>query len=197
VNAVERTALAMAYLQLTPRALGGRSSREEPRDTLASAVVLGWIGDALNGEALTHEAALVWANATVGKAEHESAQQGDSYLDVMQRAWRAVIPEAEKVPFAEVYRLLERVGQGELTPRLGPGQRPWKESGWHVHFVVGDYELWVFNDCDAWDYIDDLRAADGRTASFFDWLLDGPEQRLARDKPRLYRRMVRAFVRAQ
>lgn len=70
----------------------------------------------------------------------------------------------------EVAEQLRRAVNGEVTVTLAM----WESSTWdeiycgNVSFMVGDWTIVFFNDCDEMDYVDHATAPDGRTADYGD-----------------------------
>lgn len=81
----------------------------------------------------------------------------------------------DKVAREEVRDLLLRVAKLEVEPKLIGDS--WTEVyAGNVAFDVDGWRVEVFNDCDAWDYIDKVVAPDGREGQYEDWSLSAEEE---------------------
>lgn len=87
---------------------------------------------------------------------------------------------------AELIAILEAADRGELTIEYGT----WVDGVWaargatgvwervyagNVMFVLGNgWKVIVFNDCDEWDYIEDMLAPDGTSQEIWEHPVTGP-----------------------
>lgn len=79
-------------------------------------------------------------------------------------------PSKEKVSGEEVAELLRQAIRGEVAVKLAHAEWTWEGTyAGDVGFVVGDWRVTIFNDCDELDYIDSVTAPDGRTGDFDQW----------------------------
>lgn len=94
-----------------------------------------------------------------------------------------------EVPGSEIAELLRKVLRGD-EKALAVGSSWGDVYAGEVRFRIGDYELLIFNDCNELDYVDSVKAPDGRVGDFDDWwesgtepvqLLDEKEQRRLQD----------------
>lgn len=66
---------------------------------------------------------------------------------------------------SEVLDFLQAIEQGSIT--LTPQEDPQEVYAGDVTYSASNgWEITVFNDCNEWDYIDSIRASDGRTIGF-------------------------------
>lgn len=88
---------------------------------------------------------------------------------------------------ARLAQLLHQIADGTLTVRV-VGQSWHQTFAGDVVFAVSDgSNLTIFNDCDAFDYVDTVMFTDGQRGDFDDWP-DGELDRLLSDdvQERLY-----------
>ena len=77
------------------------------------------------------------------------------------------------VTSAEIADLLRKAIAGEINVRMIGGEGPWPTlGGYHVRLTFGDWELLIFNDEGAVDYIDRAVAPDGRVGDYDDWSIE-------------------------
>lgn len=73
---------------------------------------------------------------------------------------------------AEVADQLRRAIRGEVPITLQPHWPTWDDVyAGNVEFVIGDWSVTIFNDCDELDYVDSATAPDGRTGECNEWWL--------------------------
>jgi hypothetical protein len=99
----------------------------------------------------------------------------------------------------EVREILNKIGRGELVPKLKDPSRTWADAfAGDVEFLVDGWTIVIFNDCMDWDYVDSVITPDGRTGDFEDWCGNGEQW----DQPEygmddgIYKRMTAAFENA-
>ena len=108
-------------------------------------------------------------------------------------------PSIHKLAPVEVAKILRRVGDGEIIPKLVGDSWDTVYCG-DVEYLVDGWKITIFNDCNSWDYIDSAESPDGRRGEFEDWVhdpeSDGPEwhQPDALLDGDCYERMVKAFT---
>ena len=74
------------------------------------------------------------------------------------------------IPATEVAAQLRKAVSGEVAVKLFDATRNWNEAfAGDVAFLIGEWKVTFFNDCDELDYTDSAEAPDGRTAEFDDW----------------------------
>ena len=65
----------------------------------------------------------------------------------------------------EIWHVLRAIEQGEIT--LVPHAEPQAVYAGNVVYCASNgWEIWVFNDCNAWDYLDSIMTNDGRAIDF-------------------------------
>lgn len=70
----------------------------------------------------------------------------------------------------EVAEQLRHAIRGEAPVTLQPHWPTWDDVyAGNVEFVIGDWSITIFNDCDELDYVDSATAPDGRTAECNEW----------------------------
>jgi len=75
-----------------------------------------------------------------------------------------------QVACADVAEQLRRAIRGEVAICVHPDSWTWDETYCgDVLFVVGDWKIAFFSDCDELDYCSDVDTPDGRHAEFDDW----------------------------
>lgn len=109
----------------------------------------------------------------------------------------------KKVTWQEVRQLLREVGEGKLKPILANKTQTWDTVyAGEVHFKVGGWKVVVFNDCDDFDYVDNVTAPDGRRGVCGDWICSEcdtnvyPNIQLMFEDKAVHLQMVRAFKKA-
>ncbi|MBB5414039.1 DUF7693 family protein [Paraburkholderia atlantica] len=77
------------------------------------------------------------------------------------------------IPAEEVAEVFRRAIRGEIAVKL-LGDEAWNDvfCG-DVEFMFGDWHITVFNDVLEFDYVDNVKAPDGRTAEYDDWFHSG------------------------
>ena len=79
---------------------------------------------------------------------------------------------------SEVAEQLKRALAGEVTITLADPEWSWARAfAGDVSFMVGDWRVTFFNDCDELDYTDRAEAPDGRKADRDDWCREAGEGR--------------------
>ena len=69
----------------------------------------------------------------------------------------------------EVADVLKAAVAGEIPVRLVNPEQTWHVVyAGNMDFMLGDWRITIFNDCDELDYIDSVKAPDGREAEFED-----------------------------
>ena len=78
---------------------------------------------------------------------------------------------ADKIGHLEVVDILRKVAKGEVVPRLKYPKNSWEEVyAGSVIYLLGGFEISIFNDCDSFDYIEYIMSVDGnRRGEFLDW----------------------------
>lgn len=103
-----------------------------------------------------------------------------------------------RVSTEEVQQLLQRVGDGEIVPKLKNPEIDWENGFGEIEFIVDGWEVVVYNDCFDFDYVDKVITPDGRTGEFDDWHGDGqPDDWLCVKDRKCCQRMVKAFMEAK
>jgi hypothetical protein len=65
----------------------------------------------------------------------------------------------------EIWQFLQEIEAGTIT--LVPATEPQAVYAGNVVYQASNgWEIWVFNDCNAWDYIEAIDTADGRSIGF-------------------------------
>lgn len=66
---------------------------------------------------------------------------------------------------SEILNLLKDIEEGKL--KLEPTKNPFDVySGNVVYNINNGWQITIFNDANTWDYIDNIKSADGREVSF-------------------------------
>lgn len=82
---------------------------------------------------------------------------------------------ADHLPAEEVRQQMRRALKREVPVRIKFGHETWKSTyAGEVHFMFGDWEIVIFNDCDSFDYVDSATAPDGRHGDYDSWAKETP-----------------------
>ena len=76
---------------------------------------------------------------------------------------------AHSVPAAEVAELLRRAIRGEVAVTLANPEWSWSDATGDCGFRIDGWEVVMYNDFGDLDYVDSVRAPDGRTGDFDYW----------------------------
>lgn len=76
----------------------------------------------------------------------------------------------QKLSGREVAEQFRRAIRGEVEVELADPEYSWDDAyAGNVEFLIGDWRVWFFNDCDELDYCDNATAPDGRAGEFDEW----------------------------
>lgn len=80
--------------------------------------------------------------------------------------------KTEHLKAEDVRQQMRRALRGEVTVAIRTGDT-WDDAyAGNVEFLVGDWKIVVFNDCDSFDYVESAVAPDGREGGYDSWAIE-------------------------